>query len=133
MKPQIEMTSLSDVLAEMARDQMPEQQTQDTFTLTDRKELIRHGLQLEGLSQDMVDLKILFNEAIKLNETAAREAKTAAEAIKSSVETRLRQLEDERLVLKTQLATVQSTMRWAAGAIGGAVGIAVNLLMRFWK
>jgi hypothetical protein len=133
VKPQIEMTSLSDVLAEMARDQMPEQQTQDTFTLTDRKELIRHGLQLEGLSQDMVDLKILFNEAIKLNETAAREAKTAAEAIKSSVETRLRQLEDERLVLKTQLATVQSTMRWAAGAIGGAVGIAVNLLMRFWK
>ena len=133
MKPQIEMTSLGDVLAEMARDQMPEQQTQDTFTLTDRKELIRHGLQLEGLSQDMVDLKILFNEAIKLNETAAREAKTAAEAIKSSVETRLRQLEDERLVLKTQLATVQSTMRWAAGAIGGAVGIAVNLLMRFWK
>ena len=133
MKPQIEMTSLSDVLAEMARDQMPEQQTQDTFTLTDRKELIRHGLQLEGLSQDMVDLKILFNEAIKLNETAAREAKTAAEAIKSSVETRLRQLEDERLVLKTQLTTVQSTMRWAAGAIGGAVGIAVNLLMRFWK
>jgi len=133
VKPQIEMTSLSDVLAEMARDQMPEQQTQDTFTLTDRKELIRHGLQLEGLSQDMVDLKILFNEAIKLNETAAREAKTAAEAIKSSVETRLRQLEDERLVLKTQLTTVQSTMRWAAGAIGGAVGIAVNLLMRFWK
>lgn len=133
MKPQIEMTSLGDVLAEMARDQMPEQQTQDTFTLTDRKELIRHGLQLEGLSQDMVDLKILFNEAIKLNETAAREAKTAAEAIKSSVETRLRQLEDERLVLKTQLATVQSTMRWAAGAIGGVVGIIVNLLMRFWK
>jgi hypothetical protein len=133
VKPQIEMTSLGDVLAEMARDQMPEQQTQDTFTLTDRKELIRHGLQLEGLSQDMVDLKILFNEAIKLNETAAREAKTAAEAIKSSVETRLRQLEDERLVLKTQLATVQSTMRWAAGAIGGAVGIVVNILMRFWK
>src|SRR6202044_345486 len=107
------MTSLGDLRAEMARDKMPEQQTQDTFTLTDRKELIRHGLQLEGLSQDMVDLKILFNEAIKLNETAAREAKTAAEAIKSSVETRLRQLEDERLVLKTQLATVQG--RWGGG------------------
>lgn len=129
MKPQIEMTSLSDVLAEMARDQMPEQQTQDTFTLTDRKELIRHGLQLEGLSQDMLDLKLLFNEAIKLNETAAREAKTAAETIKSGVETRLRQLEDERLVLQTQLTTI----RWVAGIIGGIVGIAVNLLMRFWK
>jgi hypothetical protein len=133
VKPQIEMTSLGDVLAEMARDQMPEQHTQDTFTLTDRKELIRHGLQLEGLSQDMLDLKVLFNEAIKLNETAAREAKTAAEAIKSGVETRLRQLEDERLVLKTQLTTI----RWVAGIIGtltgAAMGVAVNLLMRFWK
>lgn len=133
MKPQIEMTSLSDVLTEMARDQMPEQQAQDAFTLTDRKELIRHGLQLEGLSQDMLDLKVLFNEAIKLNETVAREAKTAAEVIKSSVEARLRQLEDERLVLKTQLTAI----RWVAGLIGtltgAAMGIAVNLAMRFWK
>jgi hypothetical protein len=133
VKPQIEMTSLSDVLTEMARDQMPEQQAQDTFTLTDRKELIRHGLQLEGLSQDMLDLKVLFNEAIKLNETVAREAKTAAEVIKSSVEARLRQLEDERLVLKTQLTAI----RWVAGLIGtltgAAMGIAVNLAMRFWK
>ena len=133
MKPQIEMTSLSDVLTEMARDQMPEQQAQDAFTLTDRKELIRHGLQLEGLSQDMLDLKVLFNEAIKLNETVAREAKTAAEVIKNSVEARLRQLEDERLVLKTQLTAI----RWVAGLIGtltcAAMGIAVNLAMRFWK
>jgi len=133
VKLQIEMTSLSDVLTEMARDQMPEQQAQYAFTLTDRKELIRHGLQLEGLSQDMLDLKVLFNEAIKLNETVAREAKTAAEVIKSSVEARLRQLEDERLVLKTQLTAI----RWVAGLIGtltgAAMGIAVNLAMRFWK
>ena len=123
------MTSLNDVLTEMARDQMPEQQTQDTFTLTDRKELIRHGLQLEGLSEDMSDLKVLFNEAIKLNETVAREAKAAAEVIKSDMEDRLRKLEDERLVLRTQMTTI----RWVAGLIGGIVGVLVNLAMRFWK
>jgi DNA repair exonuclease SbcCD ATPase subunit len=128
VKPQIEMTSLSDVLTEMAEDQMPEP-VQDTFTLTDRKELIRHGLQLEALSEDMSDLKVLFNEAIKLNETVAREAKAAAEVIKGAVEDRLRKLEDERLILKTQMTTI----RWVAGLIGGVVGVLVNLAMRFWK
>jgi hypothetical protein len=125
---EIEITTLDAVLSSMIEEQMPDHAQQDTFTITDRKELMRQGLQLEGLTQDMMDLKVLFNEAIKVNEEGSRESKTAAEIIKTGMEVRLRSLEDERLVLKTQLRTFLIV----ASLIGGAVGTGVELMLRVW-
>jgi hypothetical protein len=126
-KIEVELTTLTDVLSTMAEEQMSEQ-GHDTFTLTDRKELIRHGLQLDALSEDVSDLKILFNEAIKMNEKAAGEAKAAAEIIKTGMEERIRKLEDDRLVVRTQLRTFLGI----ATLLGGAVGTIVELVARIW-
>ena len=122
----VEDTTLNEVLTQMAEERMPE--SHEAFTLTDRRELMRQGLQLEALGESMLDLKVLFNRAIELNEQATQAAKNAAEAIQSNMEKRIRALEDERLVLKTQLRTFLVL----AGFIGGAIGTAVELAFKFW-
>lgn len=128
-KIDVEYTTLDDVLSTMAEEQMSEQGHRlDTFTLTDRKELIRQGLQLDALSEDMSDLKVLFNEAIKVNEKTAGEAKASAEAIKTGMEDRIRKLEDDRLVVRTQLRTFLGI----ATLLGGALGTIVELVLRAW-
>ena len=86
----------------------------DSFTLTDRKELIRQGLTLERIVVDIEDLKVLFNETIKRGEEIhAREVQTLDnQDAKNDI--RLRLLEDANLTLRTQL----SAARWIAGIIG---------------
>jgi hypothetical protein len=99
---------------------------QDFFTLTDRKELIRHGLQLERITTDIEDLKLLFNESIKRGEDQAKSREDVLRAQDASNEKRLRLLEDENLRLETQL----KTFLWVASLIGGAVGTIVQLAFR---
>ena len=125
----VEYATLDGVLSTMVEEQMAEQGHRlDTFTLTDRKELIRQGLQLDALSEDVSDLKVLFNEAIRVNEKTVTEAKASAEAVKTGMEDRIRKLEDDRLVIRTQLRTFLGI----AALLGGALGTIVDLVLRVW-
>jgi hypothetical protein len=114
-------------LAGAGEEQMPDQ-THDYFTLTDRKELIRHGLQLDEMRGDLLDLKILFNDAIQRSERAALDYRNSSEGKVSKMEERLRGLEDANLVLNTRM----NTFLWLAGVVGGAVGVVMNLVLKIW-
>lgn len=97
-------------------DQIP-----DNFTLSDRRELIRQGLKLDELTQDTLDLKVLFNDAIKRYEDSFANTQRSLEA-------RLRNLEDEALEFRTQL----KTFLLVASLLGGGIGTAVEVIMHVW-
>lgn len=91
----------------------------DTFTLQDRKELIRQGMQLDKLEEDLVDLKVLVNGAFK----------------DSNYDRRIRELEDAQLVLKTQKKDYEDRMLGRlnlylviATLIAGAVGTGIQFI-----
>lgn len=90
------------------------------FTISDRIELVKHGIQLGELREDILDLKVLFNETLR----------------NSDYETRLRRLEDEGIRLKTQKEDyekhVQSRLNnylVLATLLAGAVATVVEFLV----
>ena len=95
------------------------QSSEDFFTRDDRKELYRQTVQAEQILRDLSDIKAGAKEAAR-NHTEALDAH----------EKRLRNLEDDRLALRTQ---IQTSWRWIVllSAIGGGV---VNFLIKLiWK
>ncbi len=126
---------------------MPDQQS-DSFTLEDRKAMMLQGLHIEEIKIDVMDLKILFNESIRRNETAQVERARVYQERDSSNEKRLRSLEDAGLILRTkweeqsremrersdeEIQRAKTRMQWflaLSSLIGGAVGTGVNLLLR---
>jgi hypothetical protein len=70
------------------------EQNVDSFTLQDRRELIRQGLQLDKFEQDIIDLKVLVNGSFK----------------DSNYDKRIRELEDANLILKTQRKDYEDRM-----------------------
>ena len=79
----------------------------DAFTLDDRKELIRQGLVLSSIEVDISELKILVEEDVK-----------------TKMEVRIRAMEDQALVFRSQIKAVL----WVAALIGGFVSTGVEIL-----
>jgi hypothetical protein len=71
-----------------------QQTTTDVFTLADRRELLKQGVQLEQILRDLADAKSAAKEALK-DRTESQEAH----------EKRIRVLEDDRLQLHTAIQT----------------------------
>jgi hypothetical protein len=92
-----------------------QQTTADFFTLADRRELLKQGVQLEQVLRDLSDAKAAAKEALKDN-TEGLDAH----------EKRLRALEDDRLQLRTQI----KTSWWWIVLFSGLASAAVNWLMR---
>lgn len=101
------------------------EQNADTFTLSDRRELIRQGLQLDKFEQDILDLKVLVNGTFK----------------DGNYDRRIRDIEDAQLILKTQkqdyetrlfgrLNTYLVIATLLAGAIGTGVQFLIERLLR---
>lgn len=90
---------------------------QEQFTLADRRELIKQGMQLEELRQDVIDLKVLINEKFNRDEVAAREYKIR-------MEDRVRRLEDTILEYKTFITI--------AGVLGGGLGTMATLIVEWF-
>ncbi len=99
---------------------MPEgQTTADFFSVLDRRELLKQGVQLEQILRDLGDVRITAKEQVK-------EHSNALEAH----EKRLRALEDDRLELRTQIKT---SWRWIVllSAISSAVmNFGLKLLLK---
>jgi hypothetical protein len=95
------------------------QSTEDFFTRDDRKELYRQTVLAEQNSRDLAEIKAANKEA----------AATAMEA-REVHEKRIRVLEDDRLILRTELAI---SWKWIVLIAGGA-SAGVSWLMRLiWK
>jgi hypothetical protein len=92
-----------------------QQTTADFFTLADRRELLKQGVQLEQILRDLSDAKTAAKEALR-DSTESTEAH----------ERRLRALEDDRLELRTQI----KTSWWWIVLFSGLASAAVNWLMR---
>ena len=92
-----------------------QQTTADFFTLADRRELLKQGVQLEQILRDLSDAKATAKEALK-DSTESLEAH----------EKRLRALEDDRLQLRTQI----KTSWWWIVLFSGLASAVVNWLMR---
>ena len=100
----------------------------DSFTLTDRKELIRQGLTLERIVVDIEDLKVLFNETIKRGEEIHARGPDTGKSGRQERYSSPVALEDANLTLRTQL----SAARWIAGIIGGVVAVLVEIGMKLF-
>lgn len=88
------------------------QSTADFFTVEDRRELMKQGIQMEQLLRDMGDLKV------------------SNQATAESHEKRIRALEDDRLTLRTEIRTAAATSKLWIGLISAAAGTVVSLLMK---
>lgn len=99
-------------------DHMP-QSTEDFFTRDDRKELFRQTVQAEQILRDLGDIK-----------ATAKENALAALASQDAHEKRIRALEDDRLELRTQIATSWRWIVLLSAAVGGAVNFLIKLI---WK
>jgi hypothetical protein len=98
-----------------AESAMP-QSTADFFTVDDRKELIKQGLQMEQILRDLGDLKV------------------AGVVTADSHEKRIRVVEDDLLTLRTEIRTASVTSRVWIGLISAAAASGVSLLMKLlWK
>jgi hypothetical protein len=109
---------IEDIIGEV----MPE-----NFTLTERTELIRHGIQLEQLNKSVEDLKYLFNATLERAEADDKERTRTLKVQDADNEKRIRSLEDEALKFKTQLKTFLGI----ASLIGAAVGVVVHIVLHF--
>ena len=92
-----------------------QQTTADFFTLADRRELLKQGVQLEQILRDLSDAKATAKEALK-DSTESLEAH----------EKRLRALEDDRLQLRTQI----KTSWWWIVLFSGLASAVVSWLMK---
>jgi hypothetical protein len=92
---------------------MPDQSV-EIFTLTDRRELIKQGIQLDKVTDDIGDIKSL----IKDNIISIRTTVTA-------VEIRVRSLEDFNIKIRTSL--------WLIGIFFTVLNSVINIAFRFWK
>jgi hypothetical protein len=86
----------------------------ETFVLSDRHELIKQGMQLEKIEQDLIDLKEIINDGL-----------ASQASVERAIGDKIRILEDARLILETRL----KTFLWVATLVGGAVGTAVHILL----
>ncbi len=90
---------------------MPEQDwTKDSFTMLDRKELMKQGLQLDQLVREMADAKLV-----------AREDVTKLLTSFDAHEKRIVSLELTRRDLQTQFKTTLFWMTLVAAALGSAL------------
>jgi hypothetical protein len=96
-----------------------QQTTADFFTLADRRELLKQGVQLEQILRDLSDAKAAAKEALK-DSTESTEAH----------EKRLRALEDDRLTLRTQISTAINTSRLWIVLISSVASAAMYWLMK---
>lgn len=89
---------------------MPDAPPIDEFTMSDRKELIRHGLMLEELKQDLLDIKVIMAD--------------------TRLQDRVRILEDRNLIMDTRMKTVLII----ASLLSGLVATGVEVLTRvIWR
>jgi hypothetical protein len=101
---------------------------QDTFSLTDRKELIRQGLQLDKIEEDLMDIKVLFNGALsEFERKTERASDLKIEEIKMLGQ-KIRTLEDNRLVFETRM----KTLLWVASAAGVVFSAASQLVIHIF-
>ncbi len=91
------------------------QTTADFFTLADRRELLKQGVQLEQILRDMSDVKAAAKEDVKTNSQGLE-----------AHERRLRALEDSRLELQTQI----KTSWWWMVLLSAGASAAVNFLIK---
>jgi|SRR5579872_713118 len=103
-------------IEEKFTDMSQGQTTADFFSVSDRRELMKQGIQLEQILRDLSDAKAAAKEALKDN-TEWLEAH----------EKRLRALEDDRLELHTQI----KTSWWWIVLFSGGVSVAVNFIMKW--
>ena len=102
-------------LEKEAERKMP-QSTADFFTVDDRRELIKQGVQME----------LVLKEIGQLSSTTAATTDTHGK--------RIRSLEDDMLTLRTEIRTAAATSKLWIGLISGGVGLGVSLLMKLiWK
>ncbi len=93
------------------------QSTEDTFTREDRRELYKQSIQGEQVLRDLADIK-----------TTARDNMRTHQETQEAHEKRLRDLEDFRLKLRTEIDT---SWRWIV-AVSSITGAAVSFLVRFF-
>lgn len=79
----------------MSENQQGQGENEVKFTINDRIELVKHGIQLSELREDIMDLKVLFNETLR----------------NSDYEQRLRRLEDEKIRVQTQKEDYEKHMQ----------------------
>jgi DNA-binding transcriptional MerR regulator len=102
----------------------------ETFTSTDRTELIKHGLELQNLGRSVDDLRLLLNATLNQMEADDKERQKTLKAQDAENEKRIRCLEDDRLRLETQL----SIFKWIAGLAGPMVAGVIEVILHiFWK
>jgi hypothetical protein len=102
----------------------------ETFTSTDRTELITHGLELRQLKNSVEGLKILLNASLERFETEDREKSKVLKAQDADNEKRIRYLEDERLKIQTQL----NIFKWLGSLVGPLVAAATEVALHiYWK
>lgn len=88
-----------------------EDHTQDFFTLSDRRELIRQGIQLESVQQELQDIKILINEKFKQDEDNKK-------VYQQNMETRVRRLEDALRDATTSYKIYLAFFSFVCGVLG---------------
>lgn len=92
---------------------MPE--SGEVFTLTDRRELIKQGIQLDKLTEDIGDVKTLIRDDV-----------SAIRFTVIEVEKRIRLLEEFNIKIRTSL--------WLIGIFFTTLNAAVDILLRtLWK
>jgi hypothetical protein len=102
----------------------------ETFTPSDRTELIKHGLELQQMKIAIDDMKMLLNANLDRLEIENREKSKALKAQDAENEKRIRCLEDDRLKLQTQL----NTFKWIASLAGPVVAGVIEVFMHIiWK
>ncbi len=92
------------------------QSTEDTFTREDRRELYKQSIQGDQVLRDLADIKVTARENMRSHQEA-----------QEAHEKRLRDLEDFRLKLRTEIDT---SWRWIV-AVSSLTGAIVSFLVRF--
>ena len=99
---------------------------QETFTVADRKELMRLGILFDGIKQSILEIQQGIKLGVDKLEREKADRSELALNVVTDHEKRIRALEDAKLEFKTQL---RSSLWWIA-LLAAAVGSSAGEIMR---